>query len=114
MEDHNDYDGSMCPISSYSSCSTCSSRVRPFSEGASTFDVDPLGNVLFYRRRAMDVLCRCCNGVDTIQVKVEAVPEDEILLPLRHRMRHHRHYNQLVQSNDHESTRRWLRNDSQV
>ena len=25
MEDHNDYEGSMCPISSYTSCSTCSS-----------------------------------------------------------------------------------------
>ena len=44
----------------------------------------------------MDVLCRCCNGVEAIQVKVEAVPEDEPLLLLRHRMRHHRHYNQRV------------------
>ena len=73
-----------------------------------------IGNVLFYRRRAMDVLCRCCNGVEAIQFKVEVVREGEPLLPHHHRKLHHRHCNQRVPHHDHESTRGWLRNDSQA
>ena len=73
--------------------------------------MDPLRNVLFYRRRNMDVLCRCCDGVEAIQFKVEAVPEDEPLLPLRRRMRHHRHWNQRVPHHDRESTRWELRDE---
>ena len=63
-----------------------------------------IGNVLFYRRRAMDVLCRCCNGVEAILFKVEVVREGEPLLPLRHRKLHHRHCNQRVPHHDHENT----------